>query len=445
MSDTAAEHFWDETSIDGAIGEIARTAAARLDAGYDDLAAAVKSERDRRPHIAAFSTVDELFADREMIRTVLLSDDHPGFRVVRRMLPLDVLVSAEERAEAFRNATLASPLGAHYKERWATPPRPVNGWGDNVVEQLLASLSEDEQRNFARFVSSAAGTKWFIAADFVIAPDRPTDVFAFSLFPYDMDMEQVFAEIRQASPADLKGTKAIPEAMLDYIKSRRRFHFAFVVNKSRHRALVPDVATARTVIDTTLATMLNWKDADNQQNAISAVKALRQRANANNFNIDLFADMILLGVLGGFLGMLLHREGRAEIVGFFPDRDKMTNAYDAVVVKHLMSTNMSAFTDRRKMPHGRTAIGLPAEGANGGTIWFDDLIRVPDFIAGALAGSVLEGERTSSLSPKYAALLSGAIADNDHVLIKKLNIEASGTSASGLLLTKTPSAVPDQS
>jgi hypothetical protein len=137
VSDTPAKRFWDETCIDEAISEIARIAAARLDARHDDLAAAVKSERDRRPDIEAFSSLDELCADREKIRTVLLKDEHPGFRVVRRMLPLDALVSAEERADAFRNGT-ASPLGAHYTERWATPLPPVDGWAENVVEQLLA-------------------------------------------------------------------------------------------------------------------------------------------------------------------------------------------------------------------------------------------------------------------------------------------------------------------
>ena len=70
--------------------------------------------------------------------------------------------------------------------------------------------------------------------------------------------------------------------------------------------------------------MRNWQDADRQKETIKQFEALRQEARANYFNLRLFGHMVLMNALAAVVACLLIKQRTPEIIGWLPDRYKMT-------------------------------------------------------------------------------------------------------------------------
>src|SRR6266481_719949 len=86
----------------------------------------------------------------------------------------------------------------------------------------------------------------------------------------------------------------------------------------------------------------------------------------------------------------------------------------------------------------KTVIGLPEpDPAKPKQTWYDELVRIPDFLAGPLAGwdygnSLVTGRQ------KYVDILKGAVADNPFLITLLLVDTIEGTRVSRLLCSKEP-------
>jgi hypothetical protein len=310
---------------------------------------------------------------------------------------------------------------------------------DQIFKIVLDTLSRETEPDFRKFVVGSHVAKWFIAADFVTdAPDRPNNSFAFTVFPYNAYFEQIQAEIRAASARDIKEVKTVSQNMLRYLRASQRFSFCFISEKNPEWA--PDVAAARQAIDETLGMMRRWRDADRQSDVIKRFEALREEARANSFNAKLFGHMVLMNALAAVVACLLVKHGAPEIIGWFPDRDKMTSAYKAIALE-LFSNNLSALCQTMGLDQTRlkVAIGIPgpSNDAEKG-LWYDDLIRVPDYLAGATAAWDIKGNLLPTNSPKFAEIIRQVLADNPNIALVRLALNDRGLQASRLILSRKP-------
>jgi hypothetical protein len=194
-------------------------------------------------------------------------------------------------------------------------------------------------------------------------------------------------------------------------------------------------------LDQSLLMMRNWNDAENQGQVIEAFKQLRERANANNFSAQLMSTMMIATVLAAFCAIILAQERKIEIVGWFPDRDNITTAYDQVA-HHLFSVNFSAFCQRHGIADWRsikTTIGLPKpDPLKPRQSWYDELVRIPDFIAGPLAAWNVTGRE------KYVDILRDAVADNPYVIALLLVETNEGIGVSRVAVSRKPPGDPAQ-
>jgi hypothetical protein len=186
------------------------------------------------------------------------------------------------------------------------------------------------------------------------------------------------AEIRRIAPKDVKQNKNIDAEVLGYLRSAQRFSFCFVVNKDCK--WFHGLAEARQAIDNSLVMMRHWKDADQQQDVIKRFEVLREDARANSFNVKLFGHMVLMNSLAAVTACLLVKHGAPEIIGWFPDRDKMTSSYKAIA-DELFSTNLSALCQSMSIDESRFKVAIGVPGPPDGVVakgnWYDDLVRVP--------------------------------------------------------------------
>lgn len=431
---------WDQREIDRYLLRLAQATINSLQGNWEAVESAAKSQSNESVETAEIWR-KLLALGPNNIGQFLLRQDQGG-QLLRRVFPFFALAPRKIQEDIVRDTVRTGSLAAIYEERWngAAPPAQ---FVDVLVEHLFAALEGAARDAFTAFVTAAGQTKWLIAADFCIADNtRPNDVFAFSVFPYDANFSVLAKEIALVFPKDLKNTPSITDEMIAFLRSRRRFHFVFVVNKNRK--ILANLDEARAAIERSIAMMSAYNDADQHRGRIADLKRLRQEANANGFNAKILQDIILLATFAGFIATLLHLEGRAEIIGFFPDQDKMTTAYGAIGYP-TFAVNASSFALRGRVPEAQIALALPGprdDGRKG--LYYDELIRIPDYIAGGVAGTDLSRPSPASVSQKSADIVGKALIDTTNTALLRVDIQPLPLSARQVMIQSAPPASPDE-
>jgi len=320
--------------------------------------------------------------------------------------------------------------------------QPINP--DALVDCLISTFSKSAINEFRSFLAKHPMiTKWMIACDFVLnEPAAASDAYACTFFPYNADLMDVKAKITRLVPKDFKKTKDIGPELGEFFHSGETFTVCLLTPKNFNAA--GDIDTVRDSLDVTLHMMRSWHDAHDRKKVIRAFEQLREKAKANNFNAQLMSTMMIATVLAAFCAIVLAQERKIEIVGWFPDRDNITTAYERIA-NYMFSVDFSAFCQRHGIDEHsiKTAIGIPnPDPVKPKQTWYDELVRIPDFLAGPLAGWDYKQNLVTGRQ-KYVEILQGAVADNPNVITLILTETDGGIGVSPLLCSKSP--LPDAS
>jgi hypothetical protein len=311
---------------------------------------------------------------------------------------------------------------------------------DNLVKLLISTFQQSATEAFRAFLSKHPFvSKWFIACDFVLSETQAThDAYAFTLFPHIKELPEWISQIADLAPADFKKTNQISDTMKSYLRSGETFTVCLLTPKKLNPA--GNIHDVRKGLDHTLTGMRAWHDASAQQVTIKAFEDLRRRANSNSFNAALMSTMMISTALAAFCTLVLARERNIDVVGWFPDLDSITEAYDRIA-NLMFGVNVSAFCQQHQIDATkiRTVVGLPeADPENPNKMWYDELIRIPDFFAGSLAA----WDFKNNLVPgrmKYVDFLKEGVADNPFLVVLLLMPTIDGSlGVSRLLTSKTP-------
>jgi hypothetical protein len=310
---------------------------------------------------------------------------------------------------------------------------------DSLMDRLMSTFGTNATKEFRDFLTKHPKvTKWLIASDFVLDDSEATsDAYTYTLFPYNAEIQSIKAKIKEVAPKDFKKTRTIKSALKEFLQSGETFTICLLTQKKFSAA--GDIHAVRLTLDETLKNMRNWHDADKQKPLINQFERLKEKAKANNFKPQLMSTIMIATVLAAFCAIILAHERTIEFVGWFPDRDKITTSYERIA-DHMFSVNFSAFCQRHNIDQRqiKTGIGLPEpDPANPKQSWYDELVRIPDFLAGPLARC----DYKKNLVPgrgKYVDLLQGAVADNPYLVVLLLSQWDGEIGVGRLLCSKTP-------
>jgi hypothetical protein len=310
---------------------------------------------------------------------------------------------------------------------------------DGLVDMLLSTFGMGAIEEFRRFLAGhPLVTKWIVATDFVIGePQAASDAYAYTFFPYDAEIQELKDRIVRLVPKDFKKIKTVKPELGEFFRSGDTFTICLLTPK-KYR-IAGDIDAVRRGLDATLRMMRNWNDAGAQTEIIRAFERLQEKAKANNFSAQLMSTTMIATVLAAFCAIVLARERAIEIVGWFPDRDDITTSHERIA-EYMFGANFSAFCQRHGIDERpiKTTIGRPEpDVANPRRGWYDELVRIPDCIAGPLAG--WHYKRNLAVGrQKYAEILQGAVADNPYITILLLQNTDEGIGVSRLLCSKNP-------
>jgi hypothetical protein len=108
----------------------------------------------------------------------------------------------------------------------------------------------------------------------------------------------------------------------------------------------------------------------------------------------------------------------ASRVGWFSDRDSITTAHEAFA-NHPCASNVIVFSQRHLNGWVGPCLGVNAPTEEGGTLWCDSLLRVPDHLAGMVSAWDFD-QNTIPEARKYQQVLTGGIASNSNVQLLRL-------------------------
>ncbi|MGI4830276.1 MAG: hypothetical protein ACRYFU_19040 [Janthinobacterium lividum] len=287
----------------------------------------------------------------------------------------------------------------------------------DLLDSTFGSVGE---LHFRRFMRSSHTSRWMIGADFVIGePGAVHDVFAFTVFPYVDNFPATLSNITDVFPRDLKRTSIITDKMVNFLRDTRNFHFCFLFQKDRNAGISGEMAraaVARTM--QTLQDLTSGGVAEVEERRLSYIKSFRlveHESKARRFKSGNFFNIELLSVLLGTIMLWMVRHSHCDIIGIFPDRDKMTGGYKGVfgVLTRINHSNFCAKSGLR--PVG-DILGPSIELLEGNNLFYDPIIRIPDYIAGAFSRLDYNFKVIDSKKPKHGTLLEKFATDNTNIL-----------------------------
>ncbi|MGE5539423.1 MAG: hypothetical protein ACM30I_12460 [Gemmatimonas sp.] len=287
---------------------------------------------------------------------------------------------------------------------------------DELWTLLDRSVAPRAEKRLAAFIRQRNVSKWIIATDFCIADQsRPHDSFAFVIFPAGDEFDATQQLLQRGPRRDLKSVKRIPSSLRRMLHKGRVFSFCFIAD--RKRRLFLDAKVARASIEESIAMMQRWENADGHRETIRRFRSMLTEAQKKSVSTKLLTDIIISAALIAYLVTLLCRHGKVELVGWVPDRDKITEAYGGIAVT-MFSLNVSALCERQGISEPK--LGIFSQTSE--NPWCDPYIRIADYIAGA--GAAIDSSMKVN-SEKILHLIMDCFADNPYLFPFKISFSHS--------------------
>ncbi|WGO91852.1 hypothetical protein QCD61_19340 [Pseudomonas viciae] len=225
----------------------------------------------------------------------------------------------------------------------------------------------------------------------------------------------------EAIPTDLKRAPHVGADALDLFKNSRLFHFVFLLKGHREAIGAGSGQTKLSAHRSYLeAAVKLLSEAGYPKVMLKPFRKLLELSKVKTFNLKLMSDLVLVSaILAAITAMLV--KNNAKIVWLFPDRDKITEWCDGIysdLVQNFVP-GILAVTDLGKRNY-EIKRAVPAA-FDGRFSWIDAFVRLPDYMAGTVAGWHVENGVINT--DKREMVFMHSIVDAKNVAIFRLCFE----------------------
>jgi hypothetical protein len=289
--------------------------------------------------------------------------------------------------------------------------------GSMIFDALRVGVSGEVAARFEAYIHAHRTDRWLLFSDYVLNhPGRPNDAFVFTVAPAGDYLTPVIQQAQANAKRDFKDVKEISEPMMALLCDPRFFTVCFLVDPSR--VVTRNVATIRGMFDRSIERLYAKPDRELRERDIKTLKAVRVKAASPGFNVRLFDNIVLAAAFAGFLTYLICATRRATRVGWFSDRDSIITSHRAFA-HYLYAGNVIAFSERHLKGWTGPQLGVNGPVEEGGSLWCDPLLRIPDYLAGMVSAWNFEQGSIPDVR-KYRQVLTDGIASNPNVQLLRL-------------------------
>jgi hypothetical protein len=312
---------------------------------------------------------------------------------------------------------------------------------NGIPDLLIELLSKKETESFKIFLETFDVEKkeWYLISDYCIDDiNKLNDVFSFSLLLNHDDILNIKEFLKTSAPKDLKNAKDISDSFLSYINCPVVYHFSFIIPKENK--LIKSFYTKERMMAELgyLSEILeNSKQHRSKEiiehytNAQKRIKQIQNEALRPTFNENLLRKILLTGIFGGAIVYLLKLNSSPSKVMWISDRDAIIDKYDGFAFDWMHSI-FSLFPEEKYLSNQIfDLIFNPSETT--GNNFFDELIRIPDYVAGTLASIDLEDKsKLETMQQKHKLFVAGSITNSINQANIKIEIKGAGLSVYNL-------------
>jgi hypothetical protein len=282
---------------------------------------------------------------------------------------------------------------------------PLTSLLDEVVYQ---SSIHDMRRAYFQHVKRS--DSWIILSDYYFGDDKTNKVITFTSLPYLGGLPQLQSIIRALAPRDIKHTRSIDERFIEFLRQLPSLNISFIFQQDKYFAWASSgefqtyMAEFCEILSTYVAfwrrNSMNHTRLDAlARNIQHAQELLRQKKK-----VRILCEAFVISLLGGYVGSILCRETALTQLCWLSDRDR-TNELGANFVRDLFQVTLIDIVKRNISFSFTTANSNSEE-------WYEDLIRIPDFITGAIASFDFDNIGKDTAKPAGLSLIGAYLANN---------------------------------
>lgn len=260
-----------------------------------------------------------------------------------------------------------------------------------VLNALTEILDKNEAFKFKDFLNRYNDIKsWYLMSDYCLEDTQKyNDVFSFTLLLNIDEIKNLKDYIKLHAPTDLKKTKNITEGIIEFINSSAVYHFSIIIPRSEKllsglcdKARFTALLTWMTDIVENSKTV-HPQRSDFFNDMLKRLKLIKTEMLKTSFNEKLMRKIFISGFLGAQIIRMLRKHSDPTHIAWISDRDAIVDTYDGFAFDNMYFW-YEILAINEKFPFSDLQIYY-IEPEKVGKNFYDELIRIPDFIAGTLA------------------------------------------------------------
>lgn len=258
-----------------------------------------------------------------------------------------------------------------------------------AVREVLDKSAVDSMR--AWLSELPKGASWYLVSDYVFDAEERHDTAAFVVLLNHDSLDNIFEYISYHAPVDIKSSRAAAGGLIGYLKSPVVFSFVFVLDDAdSFFSTYISVANMLDGIDDLIsfAGIVRERSQGAQyfSDVITRLKSLSRKLKSKG-NAKIARKLFLVSALASVVMDCLDNLVDPDFISWVSDRDAMLQQHGGVIwdIAILFFLSQKAQRTPRDSLISRPQF-LYVEPAISGDNYFDPLIRMADYLAGAASG-----------------------------------------------------------
>lgn len=281
--------------------------------------------------------------------------------------------------------------------------------------QLNEAVKNQISQNWENYKQKFPNVKdWFFVSDYCFDKNKHNNCITFAIFP-NIDLNYLFSKIDESVPVDIKNTKKINQKTIDFFNADFFFSVSFLVEGQKN--LFYDNEKCKIDVIRECFQNIELFVNNNLPESLSEIKKANQVLKSNNIKCNIIERMMLTAFLAGWVGSFIVDKDTDGVL-WFPDRDDIESYLDKII--YLMyRINLVCLTLSNKQ-HTLKKTGHATQNPDEKGLWFDSLIKIPDYICGTLVS--WNNHKKTVDKEKHLKMLEKVFCGNSNINIIKLKI-----------------------
>ena len=270
-----------------------------------------------------------------------------------------------------------------------------------IVATLVEATATLQRQMEAWFSEYPPGMPWTVVSDYCIGDlNKNNDVISLVVIANHATAAEICEYLGNVAPKDLKNTNQVPLGLLQYLTCPKPITFSLSFVLRRDEALLRrylQTAGMADFLPDACEMMEAWRDNSADVNpyydqAIKRFKLFEQDLRKKQVNEKLARQIHLAASAAAIVFHLVTESTRAGFLRWISDRDALLERYD-MVVYDIAYFYFLLLRSEHELPisdiEGRLRLSVPEiifeMPEKTGRHRFDEMVRLPDYLAGTLA------------------------------------------------------------